>query len=52
MSDDDETGSVNRREAKKERKVVESNPDAEKMFAWAALGAYACPGAGPLVGWF
>ena len=48
---DGETSLVTAQRVKKAKRVSR-NPDGENMFAWAALGAYACPGAGPVVGWF
>jgi hypothetical protein len=33
----------------KRAKRVARNSEGENMFTWAALGTYACPGAGP---WF
>jgi hypothetical protein len=52
----DGVGSVTARKASAQKAPkanrVERNPDADKMFTWAALGVYAYPGAGPLVAWF
>jgi hypothetical protein len=46
-----EVGSATVQKAQKANRV-EGNPDADKMFTWAALGVYAYPGAGPLAAWF
>ncbi|KAM0706852.1 hypothetical protein Q7P35_006182 [Cladosporium inversicolor] len=45
---DGETSLVTPKKAKRARRISR-NPEAENMFTWAALGTYACPGAGP---WF
>ena len=53
--DDEETLSLARRGGGgdlEKGEMIEGNPEAERMFAWAAYGAYACPGAGPLVYYF
>jgi hypothetical protein len=47
---DGETSLVTLQKTKRARRVSR-NPEGENMFTWAALGFYACPGAGPLVGW-
>ena len=47
---DGETSLVTLKKVKRARRVSR-NPEGENMFAWTALGAYACPGAGPLIGW-
>ena len=47
---DGETSLVTLQKVKRARRVSR-NPEGENMFTWAALGTYACPGAGPLVGW-
>ncbi|KAL1583822.1 hypothetical protein WHR41_07163 [Cladosporium halotolerans] len=50
-SDDEAHISILSEKKKQKRSSVVRDQQTEKMFSWAALGAYSAPGAGPLV-WF
>ncbi|KAM0712428.1 hypothetical protein Q7P37_011524 [Cladosporium fusiforme] len=51
-AEDDDCAEILHEQGRRKSKRVSRNPDAEKMFTWAALGVYSYPGAGPIVGWF
>jgi len=48
VTSDSEAGSVTPLQKTRKAKKVAKNPEAERMFTWAALGAYAYPGAAPV----